>query len=455
MKNGTAATIAGVLACVVAAMTGCSKQLWHPAHDGEGARGSVIFIHPDGASSATWAAARALHVGPDGELEWDRLPNVAVYRGHLADSLTATSNGGATVHAYGVKVDHDAFGRSAGGARGRDIVNARGERTSVALEAMRADIPVGLVQTGVSPEPGTACFVVSNESRKNDQEIAAALVESGTHVMFSGGERYYLPEGVEGVHGPGARTDGRDLIAEAKRRGYEVVRTKAELRAIKPTATRVLGLFAHDATFNDRPEEELRERGLALYEADAPTVGEMTEVAIAVLRRTSEQFLLVVEEEGTDNFGNNNNAAGVLEACRRADEAFGVAREHLRSNPRTLIVTAADSDGGGMRMVGLNPARYERVAAGLPERTSNGSPIDGVDGAGSRPFLAAADASGRRLPFYVVWATGDDVSGGVVVRAEGLNAETVRGSMDNTEIADLIRKTLFGGDGRATQEQTR
>jgi hypothetical protein len=29
------------------------------------------------------------------------------------------------------------------------------------------------------------------------------------------------------------------------------------------------------------------------------------------------------EEEGTDNFGNHNNAAGMLEAMRRGDERSG------------------------------------------------------------------------------------------------------------------------------------
>lgn len=457
MKSGAAAVCAGTVAVLLGSVFGCAAQKRGAAIDvttdgagDAGARASVIFIHPDGASAATWAAARALHVGPDGDLHWDRLPHVAVYRGHMADTLTATSNGGATVHAYGVKVDHDAFGRTAGGARGSDIVNAKGERTSVALEALRAGIPVGLVQTGIAAEPGTACFVVSNESRKNYEQIAAALLESGAQVMLSGGEKFFLPEGVQGVHGPGARTDGRNLIEEARRRGYEVVRTRAEMAALKPTATRVLGLFAHGSTFNDDSEENLRTRGLPLYVADAPTVGEMTQVAIDVLQRTKGQFLLVVEEEGTDNFGNNNNASGVLEACRRADEAFGVARAHLRINPRTLILTAADSDAGGMRMVGLEPADVDGAQRGLPPRTENGSPVDGVDGTGSIPFVAAPDAKGRRLPFYVVWATGDDVSGGILVRAEGLHAETVRGSMDNTRIAALMRRALLASDGRAT-----
>jgi hypothetical protein len=39
----------------------------------------------------------------------------------------------------------------------------------------------------------------------------------------------------------------------------------------------------------------------------------------------------------------------------------------------------------------------------------------------------------------------EDVSGGVLVRAEGLNSELVHGSFDNTDVARVIRATLFGG----------
>ncbi|MEO0650630.1 MAG: alkaline phosphatase [Planctomycetota bacterium] len=406
--------------------------------------GNVIFIHPDGASSATWAAVRALTQGPDGDLNWDRLPAMALYRGHMADSLVATSNGGATTHATGVKVASDAYGKSAGGDRGQDLADEQGALLSVGHQALRAGLPVGLVQTGIAPEPGSGCFLVEAPDRYQLERIAADLVESGARVLFSGGERHFVPEGTDGVHGPGERRDGRDLVARARELGYTVVFDREQLLALPPETEKVLGLFAHDATFNAQPEEELAAAGLPLFEPDAPTVGEMTEVALRLLSREGERFLLVVEEEGTDNFGNNNNAAGTLEAGRRADEAIGVAQRFLAEQPETLIVTAADSDGGGLRMVGIPLLPSVEVPERLPERARNGAPIDGVAGTASAPFLAAADRNGRRLPFYVTWSAYADVAGGVLVRADGLNSHRVRGSIDNTEIAKLIRLTLFG-----------
>jgi len=431
------------LTAVFCLTTGCATTA-HAQADNDARLGSVIFFHPDGTSAATWAAARALYVGPDDDLHWDKLPAMAVYRGHMKDRLTATSNGGATVHAYGVKVKAGAFGLSAGGAEGEPIVDERGRSLSVADQAMRAGLNVGLVQTGIALEPGTACFVTAVPRRSMFDEIADQLINSGAKVMLSGGERYFLPEGVEGVHGPGARQDGRNLIDEAREKGYTVVRTREELLALPADTDKVLGLFASGHTFNDQTEEELRAAGRPNYWPDAPTVAEMTEAALRILRHDDERFLLVAEEEGTDNFGNNNNANAMLEAMRRADEAIAVCRADVAAHPETLLLTAADSDGGGMRMIGIQIDTPADIPDQLPARDYNGAPLDGVGGTATAPFLAAPDRFGRRLPFAIAWASKHDVSGAVLVRGEGLHSDRIRGSMDNTQIAHLIRLTLFG-----------
>ncbi len=406
--------------------------------------GSVIFIHPDGTSAATWAAARALYHGPDGTLHWDRLPAIAVYRGHMADRLTATSNGAGTTHAYGVKVASDAYGRTAAGLRGEDIVDAKGRSLSVAKQAIRAGLPVGLVQSGTSTEPGTGCFLASVESRGQHEDIALQLIESGAEVLLGGGEQYFLPAGVQGVHGPGKREDGRNLIEEAEQAGYTVVRTRDALLELPADTKKVLGLFAAYHTFHARTEEALKLAEFPMYEPAAPTVAEMTEIALRILSTKGRRFLLIVEEEGTDNFGNHNNAAGALEGMRRADDAIAVARDYINRHPRTLLLTASDSDAGGMRLLGFPLKPGAGVPDVLPPRDINGAPIDGQSGTGTAPFVAAPDRSGRRLSFAIVWASLYDVSGGVLVRAEGFNSHLVCGSVDNTDIAELIRTTLFG-----------
>lgn len=405
--------------------------------------GSVIFIHPDGTGLSSWASARTLYKGPDGDLEWDQLPHTALYRGHVSDRLHASSNAGATIHAFGVKTTYTSFGMTDGGENARHIVDDQGESLSVAKQALRAGLPVGIVQTGILAEPGTACFLASVPSRRMYAEICEQLVESGATVLLGGGERHFLPKGVMGKYGPGEREDGKNLFEIARTKGYTVVQTRDELLALPATTERVLGVFAHDATFNAAPEEELASQGKPPFEPGAPTVGEMTEVALRVLHAKDKRFLLVVEEEGTDNLANNGNASGTLEALRRSDEAIGIARRYVAKNPRTLVFTAADSDAGGMQLLGLGKAMAPDIK--VPAQSEGTGPVDGVAGANSAPFLAAPDRFGQRMPFAIYWASIDnDFSGGVVVRGEGLNAELIRGSFDNTRVAELIRLTLFG-----------
>lgn len=398
---------------------------------------NVIFIHPDGAGITHWQAARFCWAGPDGELNWDRLPHVAVYRGHMADSLSATSNGGATTHAYGVKVPSSAFGTD--GASGARPVSASGKRQSIMHEAMERGIRTGLVNSGSIIEPGTACFVASAENRKNGEEITRQVVESGVDVILSGGEEWLLPVGEKGRHGgEGRRGDGRNLVEWARENGYAVVYTREELAALPGETRRVLGIFANEDTFNDMGEAELRAAGLPTYSEVAPTVGEMTSAALRFL--SPGPFLLVVEEEGSDNFANYNNGQGTLDALKRADEALGVAMGFVEKHPDTLLVTAADSSAGAMDVLGFVPTP-ERMVLAVAGRDVNGAPFS-LDPEG-KPFLSQPDKAGKRHPFVLVWGTKHDTSGGILVRAMGKNASQVSGSYDNTRIYSLMRETLF------------
>lgn len=409
-----------------------------PAH-GSGAPG-VVFIHPDGTGLQAWNAYRFLAAGPDGLINWDRLPRVGLYRGHVRDSLAATSHAGATIHAYGVKVVRDSFGMDGD----QPLLARSGFAGSVMQEARAAGIAIGIINSGHLAEPGTAAFLASVTARSDTTAIVHQIINSGAEVILGGGENLFLPQGVAGRHGgTGLREDGLDLIAQARAAGYAVVFTKAELEALPPDTARVLGLFAAMDTYHDRPEEELRAQGLPLYEPEAPTVAEMTAVALRLLEHRSRGFFLMVEEEGTDNFGNNNNAAGVMEAFRRADATIGVALELLARRPATLVLTAADSDASGLAVQphGLHdPAS----AKPLPPTTDRNAPLDGVDGGGSMPFVSAPDRAGRRHEFGISWASSADLPGGVVARAAGLNADRLPVVLDNTGIYALIYETLFG-----------
>lgn len=427
---------------LVAALTSSSASHGFTAAFGERNNTSVIFIHPDGAGLGHWGLLRVHHAGPDGEIAWDRLPAMATYRPHMRDSLAPSSHSGGTVHAYGVKVPQDSFGMD-----GAEIpLAASGERISIMREAQRAGRAVGIVNSGHLAEPGTACFLASVPKRSMTVEIARQLLESKAEVILGGGEALFLPKGVQGRHGTGRRDDGRDLIAEARAAGYTVVFTRDELAAVPAGTTHLLGLFSEMNTFNDRSEETLRDRGLVPFPAERPTVGEMTRAALRVLAADVDGFMLVVEEEGTDNFSNTKNAAGMLEAMRRADEVIAIAETHRATNPATLVLVAADSDASRPQLVAMPESdgiivRDRPLPATLPD---DGAALDGVDGSGTVPFLAAPDANGARLAFAVAWASYQDGGEPILVRAAGPGSELVRGNLDNTDIYRIMYTALFG-----------
>jgi len=400
----------------------------------------AIFYHPDGTSMGHWDATRILYYGPDGSLNWDRLPQMAAYRGSLTDSLSSSSNAGATIHATGTRTWKGAFGLD---EQGREIVSANGTTNTIMEDAVECDMGTALVQTGSLIEPGTAVFVADAENRYADvEEIALEVVESGVDILLGAGEELLLPKGVKGHFGTGVRSDGRNLVEEARTRGYAVVYSREAMQALPPEVDKVLGVFNIEDTFHDRPEEELRRAGLPNYLESAPTVAEMTEFALARIGANPNGFLAVVEEEGTDNFCNKMNASGCLSAMKRADDAFATLLDFIDENPKTFLVTTSDSNAGGIQVSDLASAD-EPVPASEPK---TGAALDGIDGTETMPFISAPDRTGKTFPFAIVWATGDDIGSGVIARGAGLNAEMLVPSsgVANTDIYRMLYFTLFG-----------
>jgi len=278
--------------------------------------GNVIFFHPDGTGLNHWAAHRMYFHGLDGISNWDRLPNMAVYRGHMGNLIHGTSHAGATTHAFGYKVDaFGSFGRDGDGNVGRDrhIRSLSGFNGSVMREAANAGIPVGVVNDGHIGEPGTGAFLAEVGNRDNWQEITRQMIlgrpgmnDTAPWVIMGGGEADALPQGTTTLHRnvneerrapvnsrQSLRTDDLNLVAAwnamgsgnlsndpTQRDDFIVVRTRAEFERLQQAlqahpryAPRVLGLFAFQDTFNDRNEQDLINRGFVRAGMAAGTTG--------------------------------------------------------------------------------------------------------------------------------------------------------------------------------------
>ena len=105
-----------------------------PSRDDDFAQtGNVIFIHPDGMSLTHWDAIRLYHAGLKGKINYDKLPHSAIYRGTIRGQVTATSNAGATIHAYGIKTGKDSFGMD----KNRHIRSVSKNPYSIMIEAKK------------------------------------------------------------------------------------------------------------------------------------------------------------------------------------------------------------------------------------------------------------------------------------------------------------------------------
>jgi alkaline phosphatase len=519
--------------------------------------GSVIFFHPDGTGANHWSAARMYFKGPDGRLNWDRLPHMALYRGHMLNNLIGTSNGGATTHAFGYRVDGlGSFGKNGDGDAAVFINGLSGYEGSIMREAANAGIPVGLVNDGHIGEPGTGCFLAEVGNRSDWQEITRQMVQgrpgfsdTAPWVIMGGGEADTRPVGRPLVHRNhnqerGAllnaqvslRTDSLDLELDWNDNGsgntsndpremddWIVIKTRAEFQKLKRALARnpnyaphVLGLFAYQDTFNDRNEEDLIARGktdpllpmnyvgplngfgpgfrskasrLILWgdvpgEAghNPPTFKEMFQVTLTILDRAAKQqlkpknrkFFLVAEQEANDNFGNNDNAIGMLQALDDTDRAIRVARRYVKFlNPDTLILTAADSDAGGLQVTApyrnavvadagnINTTNFTfgfnaNPAGGSPEPSPLPNVPDGLEGrgqnavapGGTKMFLSEPDRIGQTMEFAISWPGTGDYAGAILSRAEGLNAELLNSRFsarfDNIDVYRMMYLTLFG-----------
>ena len=431
----------------------------------------VIFIHPDGTSPSHYAAARFVEQGPDGRLNWDKLDKAGVYLGHMEEQLGGTSNGGAVTHATGAKVYAESFGFEKDNTAVKSLA---GTNKTIVEEARDAGKVTALVQSGAIYEPGTAAFVAKTKEivnadgsktvpRSQLTEIAKQVINSGVNFIMGGGELNMIPVGQAGFHGTAAEYNALstssltrptvNLIDVAKGLGYTVVYNEAQLRDLLDptktpiTPTKVLGVFAPIHTFNDRPEEVLAAANLPLYKESAPTIGEMLEITQKLMEKHpnfKNGSIAIVEEEGADNFGNNNNAAGTIEGTLRADKAIGVALDFINRYPNTLLLTAADSDAGGLQVTDVaSTATTVGTINNNPTTTARPVPQDGKTGAGTAPFIAAPDANGDVFSFAVAWAGTPDFSGSIVSKAHGLNSNKLPATVDNTGMYELMYETLF------------
>jgi alkaline phosphatase len=149
-------------------------------------------------------------------------------------------------------------------------------------------------------------------------------------VLFGGGRKFFQPPD---------RKDGEDLLAEARKLGYALLATPAELAAFKPAGVqKVIGLFAPEALAYDFDRDPAKE----------PSLAEMTRKALEILSRDPDGFFLMVEGSKADWAAHANDPVGIVSDILAFDAAVAEALAFAEKDGRTAVITVSDHGNSGL-----------------------------------------------------------------------------------------------------------
>jgi alkaline phosphatase len=222
---------------------------------------------------------------------------------------------------------------------------------------------VGLIANAQLTDPTSAAFYAHSTDTNDEDGIARQLAESSKiDLIMGGGFGRFLPATKGGQRG-----DGRDLVLELRRNGFDIVWTKAELEAIPAwRRAKLFGAFAPaEMAFENQIEEK----------SDQPSLADMVRRAVELLQYNPGGYLLVVDAGLMRKAAQANQAERTFRETIEFDRAVATAQRY--AGPKSTIIACGDVAIGGLS---LN---------GFPFRKDSGLALLGLNSAG-QPWLTWA-----------------------------------------------------------------
>ncbi len=375
---------------------------------------NIILFVGDGMGVSTVTAARIYdgqlkgNMGEENRLFFETFPYQAMSKTYNTNQQTPDSAGTMTAMMTGMKSKAGVI--SVGQSMPRaDCTTIEGNTLTTALEhAEEIGMSTGIVSTAriTHATPAATYAHVPERNYEDDRDIskmrnadgckdiASQLIDlkdrygDGLEVVLGGGRKNFIkriagadPEG----GGRGERLDDRDLTAEwlADHPNSSYVWNQSQFDAINPATTdHLLGLF--NMSHMEYEEDRANDSG------GEPSLTEMTEKAIDVLKKNRKGFFLQVESGRIDHAHHAGNAQRAL--VDTIEFANAVKKAYEMTDPKdTLIIVTADHS-------------HVFTIAGYPTR---GNPILGKvignDGAGN-PKLSY-DLASDSMPYTTLGYT--------------------------------------------------
>ncbi len=315
---------------------------------------NVIIMVADGNGVGTNYATRLYHgqsngnYGDENVLPKETLPHLALVKTYNVNAQTPDSAGTATAMLAGVKTKAGMIGVDETVNRGDCSTVEAGKVTSILQLMSEAGKSTGIISTArlTHATPAAGYAHAADRNFEDDSalpegcevpDIAVQLInamESGTvDIAMGGGRRHFIPEEFEDEEGKnGRRTDGRNLVEEAKALGAQYAFDEESFAAIDLSSEApVLGLFesSHMKYENDRVNE--------------PSLADMVEASIAALQPNENGFFLAVEAGRVDHANHGSNLHRTVTDGVAFAEAVQKAME-LTDDADTLLIVTADHE---------------------------------------------------------------------------------------------------------------
>jgi alkaline phosphatase len=369
--------------------------------------GIILFIG-EGLTGQRTAATRVYIGGADNPLAMDGLEFSARLRNQSADFAVPDSAAAASALATGIRVKNGTVAIAESGAPLQTILE-------IAHKEGRA---TGIVTDGALTNPTVAAFYAHTSNAKQPQQFATAMIDQTAIEIALGG---------------GAADFDKAKLEQAR---LHVVHNLPELEQISGwQQPRLLGLFAaNDLPFTD----EVAARN------EQPSLADMVRRAIGLLQVNRRGYVLVVNAHLMASAAWQNLGERTLRETAELDRAVQISREYAGRN--TAIIVCGDAAIGGMNVNGY-PFRYDSGVAILGLNSAGQPWVTWATGPNGGKIGANIESSGTTdlsalEPAAVQAPSALNSLEDPIANATGLRMEKLRGTIDNTQIFEIIRDAL-------------
>ncbi len=368
---------------------------------------AVILFVSENFSPSQMASARLFAGGADFRFKMESLPHSALAKAKARDYAVADSAAAASSLATGQTVN-----------RGALALTPEGQPLQTLLQAARqAGRVTGVVSNTSLTDPATAAFFAhASESKDHSSLVLQLTEETMPDILLGGGRALWIPQEQGGV-----RRDGRNLLLEARQRGFDIVRTKSELENTPGwRAPRVFGVFADgDLDFvEDRSKH-----------ASQPRLSDLVRRGIQLLQFSRQGYFLVVHAGLAGRAAELGRGETLLREYGELDNAIATALQYAGED--ALLVVAGLANTGGLRHNAFSFAPDRGIAVLGPSAS-------GV------PALSWSTGPGQATLEVVATETiqPEPVTEDVLVLATGPGSANLRNFSDLTEVHTLLANEL-------------